>query len=705
MDSEALERANGYINKSLAAGSIVEAQEYRKLAVDELSALVDAIDRTRYLLLTDRYTTERETFLQAVFTLGTLYKTYVETDILITKGYTAEHTTFFRNAIKYFRLMKSVTIVNDLADTQLVSVYTQLSFYHQSNLAECLAISQESIFWVPDNPTLHYNLAFTLHKLNRLEPSCLHYKIALALKPDNSLILSVYNGLAGVYRSIAQWPEALYYLQQAEKVNGEDPDIQNQLGVVYTEMRRTDLAEGCYNKGIQHYTKAQITPDPKTLLSDLYLNLGHMHSYNGDNKRAVESYNKSLKINPKFRLPFQNKLMNLSYIFNELPDGYILKQHKLINRLFRSTPLQSWPKKGDKVHIGFVSGDFVNHPVSFFISSFLKHYDRTKFKVTCYSECVVQMGTTLTLKIIKNKSADEVAKEIQNDGVDILVDLSGHTALNRLDVFALKPARVQITYIGYPYSTGLDQMDYRITDATCEDTNITQEMYTEKLVTLPGCFLCYTPVCTPKLGSESPYLRSGRRVFTIGCYNRLNKINDHVIDLVNDITSAIDVVQFVFKTKALLNEHVAQSFLGKFKHRDKIRILDCTVCHTTHVESYNDIDIALDTFPYSGTTTSCEALLMGVPVVTLYDNVKYFHAQNVTTSILINSKLSEFVCYTTGQVVKCILDITEREDSYFSSLKGEIRDKFLNGEVCNGKLHTGRLEAVFRNLKNEKDVM
>ena len=122
------------------------------------------------------------------------------------------------------------------------------------------------------------------------------------------LRINNYNGISGIFRSLKQWPESLHYLLKAESIDKLDPDIQNQLGVVYTEMRRTDLAEIAYNRGIKNYERAFVSTDTKFLLSELYLNLGHMHSYNGDNHKSVECYNKSLQACPKFNLPFQNKI-------------------------------------------------------------------------------------------------------------------------------------------------------------------------------------------------------------------------------------------------------------------------------------------------------------------------------------------------------------------------------------------------------------
>jgi len=541
-------------------------------------------------------------------------------------------------------------------------------------------------------------------------------------------LVNNYNGISAIFRAIKQWPEALYYSHIAEKILPEDPDIQNQLGVIYTEMRRTDLAEIAYKKAIENYTKTFVSTDPIFLHSELYLNMGHMYSYNGDNDSSLDCYNKSLTICPKFNLPFQNKIMNLCYVFDKLLDPMdIYKQHILVNKLYKKDNLykkeslnlsknKTTQIKNRKINIGIISGDFADHPVSFFVSTFLKKYDTTKFNITCYSECIINtsiLNKFINFKLIKGFSAEDGAKMIMNDNIDILLDLAGHTALNRLDIFALKPASVQITYIGYPYSTGLYEMDYRITDSFCDNKDISQPFYTEKLLFIKDCFLCYDPEgirrehsdpnykwTMPQLILEQPFIKN--KYLTIGCFNRLNKITDTVINVFNDILLQNINVRFVFKTKALLNLKIKENFLSKFDKsvHSRINIIDCTISHDSHLLTYNDIDIAIDTFPYSGTTTSCESLLMGCPVLSLYDTKFYFHPMNVSVSILKNSGLDFYVCDTTQEIIDKITIIEQKPIEFWKSLKQDIRQQFLNGNVCNKNKYIENLQTLLLNCVN-----
>lgn len=735
---------NNYVSLSIDSTDIKIVQKYRGDAMNLLQKFVDCLDVTDYLLIDSKPRIPENIYCESYFTLGTLYKSFVETEIETAKELlkknelnrsdkvillSSRNEELFRKAIGCFNMILRVRFEDNFALAQIVSIYTQLCWFSQTDLNRGLQFSQEALLYSPDNETIHYNLAFIYQRLNRLELAIIHYKISLTLSKNKykefdakrknaledgeesrRLILNNYNGISCIYRSIKQWPEALHYLLRAQEIDGSDPDIQNQLGVVYTEMRRTDLAEVAYNTAIKNYKRSFISTDTKFFLSELYLNLGHMHSYNGDNDKSIENYNKSLQVCPNFALPFQNKIMNLSYLFDQLEDKmYIYNQHKLVNRLYKVD--QNLNFKFDrnffgteKINIGIISGDFVDHPVSFFISTLLKRFDTSRFTITCYSECVINTklyNPDLRFKTIKHYSASAASQMIYNDNIHILFDLAGHTAFNRLDIFANKPSPIQITYIGYPYSTGLDKMDYRITDNICDgDFSVSQEFYTERLLALDNCFLCYDPDVKGEGKTHLLKPRERDGWINIGCFNRINKITDSVIGYFNDILLHFQKTRFIFKTKALINNSIKQKFINKFDKsvRSRIIVLDCTLSHDDHLLTYNQVDFAIDTFPYSGTTTTCEALYMGVPVFSLYDSQYYFHAQNVSCSILRNSDLDFYVVDTKEDLFEKIKVLSGRDSNFWKGLKGDVRAKFLGGRVCDKDLYIKNLQNLLTDL-------
>ena len=747
-----LEIANAKISASIETNDQSKVKKYRLEAIDIIRNFLNKLDLRDYLLLDSNPEVPQNIFCESYFTLGTLYKSYVETemqgDIDLRRQneanrnknieiFSKELETMFREALNCFVMILRVRFEDDLALKQITSIYTYMSLF-AGDLNTCLSYMNEALIYVPDNPTIHYNLGYIHQRLNRLDASLIHYKLSIHLmdniKQDTNelkeeyrrLRINDYNGISSIFRALKQWPEALHYLLKAERIDGLDPDIQNQLGVVYTEMRRTDLAETAYNMAIKNYKRAFVSTDHTFLLSELYLNLGHMHSYNGDNHKSVECYNKSLQTCPKFNLPFQNKIMNLNYLFDQLEDKmYITNQHRLVNKLYKGVGNNPIYKFGgdfyntEKINIGIISGDFVDHPVSFFISTFLKKFDNTRFNVTCYSECIINTGLyndNLRFTTIKNLSGQQAADVIYKDKVHVLFDLAGHTAFNRLDVFALKPSPIQITYIGYPFTTGLNEMNYRITDNVCDgDLSVSQKFYTERLVALKNCFLCYDPTVISNNGQGNKSLHEiklrGRDGFiNIGCFNRINKITEGVVDLFNKVLLGVPQTRLILKTKALINKKIREDFIKRFDKsvQNRIRVLECTITHDDHLLTYNDIDIAIDTFPYSGTTTTCEALYMGVPVFSIYDNKYYFHAQNVSCSILKNSGLEEYIISENDDLIERISGFVEKIDDvmFWDSLKTQTRSKFNSGLVCNKTEYMKNFQmlitTLFTDHKNNK---
>lgn len=743
--------ASTFINNSLTVTNTSEIQKNRLYAINAYETVLKHIDIVDYLLLDSNPIIPHQLFIESLFNVGTLYKIYADTIIqnkklelqkselnrnnansLVLSKYENE---LYQKSLNYLTTILRVNFEDENALVQIVSIYTHLCFFAQDSLDKSLFYLNQALLYAPHNPTLHYNLGHIYQRLNKIEQSLFHYKLSYVLLENDTvsskqekterlhLKINNLNGISSIYRNIKQWPEALYYSRKAERLKPDDPDIQNQLGVIYTEMRRTDLAEIAYQKGIDNYKKSFVSTDHKFLLSELHLNFGHMHSYNGDNNKAIDMYNKSLQICPNFTLPFQNKLMNLSYIFDQLEDKmYIYNQHKLVNKLYKRNKKFTFDKQyfsnisddsGNKLNIGIISGDFIEHPVSFFISTFLQKYDVNKINLTCYSECIINteiFNKNINFKLIKNLSAEDASQMIYNDNIHILFDLAGHTAFNRLDVFALKPAPIQISYIGYPFSTGLNEMDYRITDSICDKNDVSQKFYTEKLLYLNNCFLCYNPVVIkrtnivndiPELSSQ-PFIKN--KYLTIACFNRVNKITDDVIKFFNTILLRHSNVKFIFKTKALLNKTISKNFVNKFDKsvHNRITIIDCTILHEQHLLEYNKADIAIDTFPYSGTTTSCESLYMGVPVFTLYDSKYYFHPQNVTASILKNSDLDYYILNTQHEIHQKIIELTNKDVSFWTEFKQSIRHKFLTGKVCDDKLYIKNLETMLFDIYNSK---
>lgn len=680
---------------------------------------------------------------------------YISAELLIrTVGFIQNRQVFTENdknslhiAIVHLRKVLSIEPMNPKAKELFKMSFLYLTLFN-SNPKENIDCLNQILAIDPCDYQLHYNLGFTFHRANQLDNSLYHYKLSLGIlellmeneKLKNNGLetdtyksylqfkIKCYNGIGGIYFNIQDRETALYYFELAYAIDPLDPDINNQIGVIYTELRYTDKAIKYYEQGIENYKRAHISTDHDMLIASMYMNMGLVKCYECDFTGAIDGYNKALKYKPRLSLAYQNKLLDVNYISHLIKDPmYISKLHKNINKIYEkviedykiSCPdykikndILKYTNKKDiktKLNIGFVSGDFICHPVSYFIHSILRHINYDIFNVFCYSVKIVNLESQFEKckwKIIKNNTDEDVKKLVQEDSIDILIDLSAHTGDNRLDAFVLKPAPIQISYCGYPNSAGIKSMDYRITDRFC-DSDKSQKYYQEKFIFMERCFLAYTPSMgienIPDIVNKSPCQENG--YITFGCFNRYNKINKMVIGVWEKILLGAPTARFVIKTKEFSTEKLKQQFLDTFQDKkvlERIIILPYSDTYTDHLPDYNKMDISLDTFPYCGTTTSCESLCMGVPILTLFDNVRYYHSQNVTTSLLKNSNLSEFVAYSEKEYIdKAIMFANSINTSV--NLKEHVRKCFVNGYVCNYKQFVDDFEnKLLDTYKNHK---
>jgi predicted O-linked N-acetylglucosamine transferase (SPINDLY family) len=284
-------------------------------------------------------------------------------------------------------------------------------------------------------------------------------------------------------------------------------------------------------------------------------------------------------------------------------------------------------------------------------------------------------------------------EKIRADSIDILVDLAGHTAGNRLPLFMARPAPVQISWLGYPATTGVAEIGYRVTDIVA-DPQGAENYYSERLLRLPDCFLCYEPPekCPPI--TLPPALVNG--YVTFGSFNNIAKMNHDVIRLWSDLLLALPDSRIMIKNPSLGDLPTAKRYMDRFAHHgiDPGRILLRGFSQTTeeHLEAYSQIDVALDTFPYNGTTTTCEALYMGVPVVSLCGEM---HAGRVGASILSVIGQMEMVATSRDGYLSTALRLAENPDE-LSRLRESLRDCMCSSPLCNGKLFARKMEQTYR---------
>jgi len=369
-----------------------------------------------------------------------------------------------------------------------------------------------------------------------------------------------------------------------------------------------------------------------------------------------------------------------------------------------STEINSPKKeKGDKVRVGYVSGDFKFHSVSLFLFNIYHHYDRDKFEVFSYSTVNVTDNMTTKLKFfgdhfrnISQLSDTQASEIIQRDKIDILVDLAGHTGHNRLTLFALKPAPIQVTYLGYANTTGLETIDYRITDAIADPVGGSDRLHSEKLVRLDSGFLSYS-----RQFSSPPILLSNKlnnkEAYSFVCCNNALKMNRRVIQLFAKILKQAPGTNLLIKSHNLDNDEIVKRFKTIFTSygvpEESVHLMNALDIDD-HQSVYNRTAIALDPSPYNGTTTTCDALWMGVPVLTLRGDR---HSARVGASIMHRLGLDEWIAENDEEYVKKAVEMIQRDDE-LSSLKLQLRQKMLNSDLMRPTRVVRELESAYLNM-------
>lgn len=358
-----------------------------------------------------------------------------------------------------------------------------------------------------------------------------------------------------------------------------------------------------------------------------------------------------------------------------------------------------------RLKIAYLSSDFNSHPVGMFIESLIACHDRSRFEVYCYAHLLATDELTTRIQQSADHFVDitplsyyEIAGRIRADGIHILVELGGHTGLSRLQALAFRPAPVQITYLGYPNTTGLPTVDFRITDAFAEDME-GGTRYTEKLLTMPQSFLCLGDRKEAARTDTTPAIGNG--YITFGSFNNVRKFNAEVISAWSRILQQVDRSKLVIKSPAADNAVIQGNLLKQFTRHgidaERIRFV-AYLSSAEHAALFNEIDIALDCFPYNGTTTTCETLWMGVPMVTL---VGKQHVQRTSYSIMKNIGFDALAAFSVDEYVSKAVELAARPDN-LSFLRKCLPTLIENSILFQPKEFTRQIEGLYERAWQEK---
>jgi len=542
---------------------------------------------------------------------------------------------------------------------------------------------------------ISYNLGNILKDKEAFDEAIQFYQKALELNPSYA---AAYNNMGNVLRIQGHMSDAIVNYRKAINVDPRYTHAYNNLGNVLK-------TQGQLSDAIVNYQKA-IDIDPQYIHA--YNNIGSALKDTGNFDEAERYFRKALQIQPDYSTAYSNTLLSMHYN-NRYSPGSVFSAHIQFAEQFEKPlathhfPHTNEPVPDRRLRIGYISPDFRRHSVAYFLEPVLSAHTHDNFEISCYSDVVVPdemtkrfQGYSDHWEVISGQSDGEVAGLIQKHRIDILIDLSGHTAGNRLLVFAQKPAPVQASWIGYPATTGLSSLDYKIVDTYTDPPGTTEHLYSERLLRLPETFLCFLPdKDSPDIG-PLPVLTTGH--ITFGSFNNFSKISPDVFRGWHTILKKVPAARLIMKAKSLADETVREYVMSLFRDEgitdDRVELLSWTKSPQEHLDLYNRIDIALDTFPYNGTTTTCEALWMGVPVVTLQGDI---HASRVGSSLLSNVGLPKLIAGNQEEYVDISVALAHDRER-LKTFRKSLRDLMARSPLTDSKGFTATLEMHYREI-------
>ncbi len=510
----------------------------------------------------------------------------------------------------------------------------------------------------PASEFIKVSVARLLRRLGQMKRAEELYDQLIESQPGN---ISILNEKARAFQEQGKINDAVRYLTKAMEINPHEPKIWGNLGTNLVRLGQTE-------KGMELIRRAvKQMPDNNSAWSNLFLYMHYLQDI--DRKAFFEDARQWAKVNA--------------------PADMAKTQH------------DNDPDPQRKLRVGYISPDFRRHSVTFFFEPLLDGHNREAVEVYGYGNVTYCDAATERLKNkfdhyrnIYGIDHKEVAELIENDRIDILVDLAGHSGDSSIYAMAYKPAPIQVTWLGYPDTTGMSQIDYRLTDEVA-DPHGSEKFYTEKLFHLPDGFLCYGPGNMMPPMAPLPALERGH--ITFGSFNNSTKINPFVIELWSRILKATPDSKLLLKFKSGQDDEVRRIFIerfGKFGISPDRIVTSGWLRPPAHLELYNHVDIALDTFPYNGTTTTCQALLMGVPVISL---VGEHHMSRVGLSILTSVELEFFAASTAEQYVAKATALAAKPEA-LAKIRASMRDRMAPSPLCNRALFVKNIEQAYRKM-------
>ncbi len=602
--------------------------------------------------------------------------------------------------------------------------------FHGRRLGPAQEMIERAIAMNPGIARYHNNLGTLLIDLGEYERALAAYAEAIRLEPRNA---GAWYNVGIVRTSQRHWLLAVEAYRTALQLDPDYPACALNLGTALAASGQIDAGIALYRSELQR------RPTDAAILT----NLGNLLKEIGDTDAAIEiyraaiaiapndsvtvnnlavalkdqgllaasiaAYRRSLELNPASLEVHSNLILTLFFDPDTEPSTIDAEQRRW-NRLHLD-PLkpQHQPHANDRsperrLKIGYISPDFRDHVVGRALLPVFERHDPAQFELVCYSGCQRDaVGERFVARAdlwreLANLSDEQIATQIRADRIDILVDLSLHTSDNRLGVFARKPAPVQVSWLGYPGTTGLETIDYRLTDSFLEPPGAESAASLETPFRLPDCWSCYEPPAGYPAVAGLPALRAGH--ITFGSFNNFCKINERVLEVWTQILRAVPGSRLVLLTKSGSHRKWAGDFLRergvdpqRLDFHDYIAAGEGR-SQGDFLRRYDAIDIALDTFPYNGMTTTCDALWMGVPVIAL---VGKFSLGRAGLSLLSNVGLPEMAVSSVEEYVRVAVNLAG-DLPRLGSLRASLRSRMEASPLLDAGRLARNVEAAYRTM-------
>jgi predicted O-linked N-acetylglucosamine transferase (SPINDLY family) len=560
----------------------------------------------------------------------------------------------------------------------------------QGRVADAIASYHEALRLKPSFPDAYNNLGLALEEQGNFEEAVANFNQALHLKPD---FPEAHYNLGKALQQQGKTEEAIASYHRTLQLQPNYPDAFNNLAVALTVQGKLDEAA--------MYLQRALAANPQH--ADAHNNLGNVLKEQGRLDEAAYHYDQAFKCRPGFAGAHSNLLVCWNYDPTSDPDALFVEHRRWADLHARVTPATVHPNDRNidrRLRVGYVSPDFYLHAAAHFLEPIFQHHDPNQVEIFCYAEVFASDAVTDRFRSRADVwrstvglSDAEIVEQVCADRIDILVDLAGHTANSRLGVFASKPAPVQITYLGYPNTTGLKAIDYRLTDAVADPVG-EPVRHTEELVRMPHAF-CYAVLENAPETVPPPACDSGR--VTFGSLHNLAKLNGQVLDLWCAILRAVPSSRLLV-FRHTLQGSALQYFRGQLTQRgigpDRFELCNTLGASPNYLNVYPSVDIALDAFPWNGHTTACEALWMGVPVITLYGQR---YAGRMAASALTALGLTELIARSAEDYVAIAADWAADVDRLVR-LRAGLRERMRTSALCDAAAFTRRLEETYRSL-------